>query len=125
MHIRPFCPRRLIHVCKSWVSAPVPESSCADPAFLPLSSCIDVVTYANQAYLPTSSFIDIVPNCGKSPLSSGCLPYAAGYAAIFGAPCKVLSISNIVIFRVTKIPTLKMVKCLLLSYLQVALYVSS
>ena len=42
----------------------------------------------------------------------------------FDAPCKVLSISNIAIFRVAKIPTLKMVKCLLLSCLQGALYVS-
>ena len=38
----------------------------------------------------------------------------------FGAPCKVLSISNIAIFRVIKIPTLKMVNSLLLSDLLVA-----
>ena len=38
----------------------------------------------------------------------------------FGAPYKALSINNIAIFRVIKIPTLKMVNSLLLSYLLVA-----
>ena len=38
----------------------------------------------------------------------------------FGAPYKALSINNIAIFRVIKIPTLKMVNSLLLSDLLVA-----
>lgn len=38
----------------------------------------------------------------------------------FGAPYKTLSINNIAIFRVIKIPTLKMVNSLLLSDLLVA-----
>ncbi len=62
------------------------------------------------------------PAAARARSAQGASQFAAGYAATFGAPCKVLSISNIAIFRVTKIPTLKMVKCLLISYLQVALY---
>ena len=97
VQIRPFCPRRPALMLSRMQIRPI---------------------------CPRLPFMDVVSNCGKSPLSSGCLPYAAGYAATFGAPCKVLSISNIAIFRVTKIPTLKMVKCLLLSYLQVTLCVA-
>ena len=41
VQIMGFCPRRMIHVCKSGPSAP-------------------------------SAFMDVVPNCGKSPLSTGC-----------------------------------------------------
>ena len=43
----------------------------------------------------------------------------------FGAPYKALSINNISIFRVIKIPTLKMVNSLLLSDLLVARPMSS
>ncbi len=39
----------------------------------------------------------------------------------FGAPCKALSISNIAIFRVAKIPTLKTPKAVIISDLRVAL----
>ena len=104
--------------------AEAPRFTCANLSFLPPSSFTLNFTCANRGFLPPSFFIDVVTNCSKGTLSSWCLPYAAGYADTFGAPCKVLSISNIAIFRVTKILTLKMAKCLLLSYLQVALCVS-
>ena len=72
---RLFCLRRWILVCKyglsahvmlflnchgrgSWVFAPVIGFTCANKAFLPLSSFIDIVPHCG-------------PNCGKSPLSSG------------------------------------------------------
>ena len=43
----------------------------------------------------------------------------------FGAPYKVLSINNIAIFRVVKMPTLKMVILLSINVLCAALFVSS
>ncbi len=71
--------RRWIHVCRyglsahvrlflschggrSWVFAPVVGFTCAVPAFLPLSSFIDIDPKCG---------LNCVPNCGKSPLSSG------------------------------------------------------
>ena len=72
---RLFCLRRCIHVCKygfsahvklflnghesgSWVFAHVVGFACANSAFLPLSSFIDIVPNCG-------------PNCGRSSLSSG------------------------------------------------------
>ena len=43
----------------------------------------------------------------------------------FGAPYKALSINNIAIFRVVKMPTLKMVILLSINVLCAALFVSS
>ena len=106
------------------VHAEAARFTCANQAFLPPSSCIDVVTYANQAYLPTSPFHGCCLELRQEPAQLGVLAIRRGLCRTFGAPCKVLSISNIAIFRVTKILTLKMVKCLLLSYLQVALCVA-
>ena len=69
---------------------------------------------------PNSGDIPLHAGSGKSPLSSGCLPYAAGYAATGCATRIPLAISDLGIFRVVKMPTLKMVNSLLLSDLLVA-----
>ena len=82
-----------LHGCRLRVSDPVPESSCADPAFL-----------------PPSSLIDIVPNSGKIPLSSGASQFAAGYDDIGRAARKALILSKITTFRVVKTTTLISVK---------------
>ena len=41
--------------------------------FLPLSSLYFIVTGADRVFLSPSAFMYVVPNCGKGPLSSGCL----------------------------------------------------
>ena len=83
---RLFCLRRWIHVCeydlfahvrlflschggRSWVFAPVVGFTCAVPAFLPLSSFIDIDPKCG---------LNCGPNCGKSPLSSGSFAICRG-----------------------------------------------
>ena len=85
---RLFCLRHWIHVCKSglsahvmlflnchggrsWVFAPVVGFTCAVPAFLPLSSFIDIVPNCGS-------------NCGKSPLRG--LRNSPRAMPLFGAP---------------------------------------
>ena len=99
-----------LHGCKSWGFAPVPESSCADSAFQPLSSCIDVVTYANQVYLPTSPFHGCCPEQRQEPAQLGASQFAAGYDDIGRAARKALILSKITTFRVVKTTTLISVK---------------
>ena len=81
-----------LHVCKSWVSAPVVGFTGANPAFLPPSLFTLNFTGADRGFLRPSldsraqirpfchpsSCIDVVPNCGKSPLSSGCFAIRRG-----------------------------------------------
>ena len=99
---------------------------------------------------PPSPFIDVVTNCSKGTLSSGVrnspramplsvaphrtIAFSFHKSLLFlvnffqddtlGVTRNWLCISILGDFRVVKIPTLKMVKCLLFSYLQVALYVA-
>ena len=52
--------------------------TCADPAFLSTSFFSLNSTGANCGVSPPSAFMDVVPNCGKSPLSSGCFAIRRG-----------------------------------------------
>ena len=72
---RLFCPRRWIHVCKYGISAHVMQFLKGHGGRLWVFAYVVGFTCVDPAFLPLSSFIDIVlncgPNCGKSPLNSG------------------------------------------------------
>ena len=69
------------------IAAPAPsQATCANPAFLPPSSSKSIFTGANYGFLPPSSSIGVVPNCGKSPLSSGCFAIRRGLCRCSASP---------------------------------------
>ena len=68
---RLFCLRHWICVCKYGLSAHVMQFLKRHGGKSGLFAPVVEILCANPAFLPPWSFIDIVPNCGKSPLSSG------------------------------------------------------
>ena len=69
----------LLSLHYSSIAAPAPsQATCTNPALLPPSSSKSIFTGANYGFLPPSSSIGVVPNCGKSPLCSGCFAIRRG-----------------------------------------------
>ena len=94
VQIKPFCTRRLIHVCKFGLSAPVvlhiELHGCRLWVFAPVveTSC------ANQALLPPSAFMDVVAELRQGPARLRVLRNSPRAMPLSGLPIMVMFARN-------------------------------